>query len=96
MFPTMFKLIRYLPFYSGNAAFHRSPVNGVISPLCLRQRCGCLPEAVIHRLLFSVFKVELLYSVCLVVLISRSVCFGEEETSVDNWAPGRNLLNHEH
>lgn len=32
-------------------------------------------------------SMKLLYSV---------LCFGEEETSVDNSAPGKNLLNNEH
>lgn len=29
-------------------------------------------------------------------LITRSVCFGEEEISADNQAPGKNHLNNKH
>ena len=55
--------------------------------------CPCLLNSVRETLIFNI---KLLYSVFLPVLITGSVCFEEEETSADNSAPGKNILNHEH
>lgn len=62
---------------------------GFIASLQVSQRDGFMKNYAFKSL------VKLLLSVFLLVLIIRSVCFGEEETPADNSALGKKLVNSE-